>query len=116
MKLLFLILIYNTLAQNAVYKALDVFKRNQWTLNKQFKSNQAKAKIRTDELEEYILKQATLIRQLTVCTGSRTGSCEEIYFKEKLDAVESKATVAVSQFDDLKSKVTKLENKLGKLD
>lgn len=64
--LIFSILIYFVAGQAALLKALDVFKKNQWSVNKVLKSNQLQAKQRADGLQRMIMAQSKIIQDLQV--------------------------------------------------
>ena len=64
--LIFSILIYFVAGQAALLKALDVFKKNQWSVNKVLKSNQLQAKQRADGLQRMIMAQSKIIKELQV--------------------------------------------------
>ena len=64
--LIFSILIYFVAGQNALLKALDVFKKNQWSVNKVLKANQLQAKQRADGLQRMIMAQSKIIQDLQV--------------------------------------------------
>ena len=63
---IFSILIYFVAGQNALLKALDVFKKNQWSVNKVLKANQLQAKQRADGLQRMIMAQSKIIQDLQV--------------------------------------------------
>ena len=63
---LLLLVTLNVSAQGPVYKALEIFKKNQWSVNKVLKKNQLLAKQRADNLESLINKQQSIILALEV--------------------------------------------------
>ena len=63
---LLLLVTLNVSAQGPVYKALEIFKKNQWSVNKVLKKNQLLAKQRADNLENLINKQQSIILALEV--------------------------------------------------
>ena len=55
-------LILTISAQNQLYKSLELFKRNQWQVNKVLKSQDQRFVGRMDEIEAAIIKQNDVIR------------------------------------------------------
>ena len=53
-------------AQGPMFKALELFKKNQWSVNKMLKKNQLLAKERADRLENIIAGQNSMIKMLQV--------------------------------------------------
>ena len=53
-------------AQGPMFKALELFKKNQWSVNKMLKKNQLLAKERADRLENIIAEQNSMIKMLQV--------------------------------------------------
>lgn len=55
-----------SMAQGPMYKALELFKKNQWSVNKMLKQNQLLAKQRADKFEKIINEQKSVIMMLQV--------------------------------------------------
>ena len=55
-------LILTIAAQNPLFKSLELFKRNQWQVNKVLKSQDQRFVGRMDEIEAAIIKQNDVIR------------------------------------------------------
>ena len=55
-----------SMAQGPMYKALELFKKNQWSVNKMLKQNQLLAKQRADKFENIINEQKSVIMMLQV--------------------------------------------------
>ena len=49
-----------------MFKALELFKKNQWSVNKMLKKNQLLAKEHADRLENIIAEQNSMIKMLQV--------------------------------------------------
>ena len=112
-----------SMAQGPMYKALELFKKNQWSVNKMLKQNQLLAKQRADKFENIINEQKSVIMMLQVIKTSLFGKYK-VYLQNKLDVVEAKLEETNRKLaekpepkgiDDLATKVSTIEIRLQKL-
>ena len=123
---LLLLVTLNVSAQGPVYKALEIFKKNQWSVNKVLKKNQLLAKQRADNLENLINKQQSIILALEVILSWCEKKILTSSIQNKLDVVERKYAEVVEKLeqpqvapkddiDKLATKVSTIEIRLQKL-